>query len=307
MGRRLGNSPVDSIPDFALYGEKAPPAWFDTFYFERISQRGRLHEGDIAPHRHSAFIQILLIESGSGESTVEGAKWKLEPGCLLLIPAQAVHGHRFSPEVDGPVVTAAQRPLESLASVVQPQLMQMLREPQLIRVKQDATAADALTALFALLEKESQTTSDDHLAAGMALLLALTIQIARLREAALLRIDAVRDRKASQIEKFRTLVDERLRAHHSVESYAEAMGMTVSQLARLTRELVGMSPLEFINARLVREAQRDLAYSAMSVKQVALELGFSDTAYFSRFFNKQTGLNPTEFREAAHKTLLAPA
>ena len=252
------------------------------------------------------MVQILYIETGSGESTIEGAKWKLTPGCVLVIPAQAVHSHRFMPDIDGPVVTAAQRPLESLASVMNPELVQLLREPALIQVKPGTGDRDALSALFALLEKESQSSSADHLAAGMSLLFALVVYIARLSHAASNRSTGTRDRKAAQIEKFRALVDERLRTHHSVDSYAKSIGVTVSQLGRLTREVIGMSPLEFINARIIREAQRGLVYSAMSVKQVALELGFSDSAYFSRFFHKQTGLNPTDFREAAHKALLAP-
>ena len=307
MSRRLETSASSMIPDFALYGDKVPPCWHDDFYFERISQRGRSHNWVIRPHRHNALVQILLIETGSGETTVEGMKWKIAPGCLLLIPAQAVHAHRFAPDIDGPVVTAAQRPLESLATVIQPQLVQLLREPVLVQVNADTPESGTLSTLFALLEKESQSGSADRLAAGTSLLLALVINIARLRQTASIRSAPTRDRKAKQIEKFRALVDERLRTHHSVDGYAKSIGVTVSQLGRLSREVIGLSPLEFINARLVREAQRDLAYSSMSVKQVALGLGFSDSAYFTRFFHKQTGVSPTEFRDAAHKALLAPA
>lgn len=43
--------------------------------------------------------------------------------CLILIPAQTVHGFDFSADVDGPVVTAAQRPLESLAGLSMPELL----------------------------------------------------------------------------------------------------------------------------------------------------------------------------------------
>jgi AraC family transcriptional activator of pobA len=96
-----------------------------------------------------------------------------------------------------------------------------------------------------------------------------------------------------------------LRSDYSVDNYAKSVGVTVSQLGRLSRAVIGMSPLDLINARIVKEAQRDLVYSSLSVKQVAHGLGFSDPAYFSRFFHKQTGLKPTEFREAAHGALQA--
>ena len=44
-----------------------------------------------------------------------------------------------------------------------------------------------------------------------------------------------------------------------------------------------MSTLDVINARVVHEAQRELVYSSLSIKQVAAELGFDDEAYFGRF------------------------
>jgi AraC family transcriptional regulator, transcriptional activator of pobA len=53
----------------------------------------------------------------------------------------------------------------------------------------------------------------------------------------------------------------------------------------------------------VREAQRDLVYSHMSIKQIAHSLGFADMAYFSRYFRKQTGVTPTQFQAEANKAL----
>jgi AraC family transcriptional activator of pobA len=47
------------------------------------------------------------------------------------------------------------------------------------------------------------------------------------------------------------------------------------------------------------------AYSTLSIKQIAAELGFDDEAYFGRFFKKQTGLRPTEFRYRARARLAA--
>ena len=66
-----------------------------------------------------------------------------------------------------------------------------------------------------------------------------------------------------------------------------------------------MSTQDAVNARVVHEAQRELVYSSLSVKQVAAELGFEDEAYFGRFFKKQTGWRPTEFRQMARRQLAA--
>jgi AraC-like DNA-binding protein len=77
--------------------------------------------------------------------------------------------------------------------------------------------------------------------------------------------------------------------------------------------------LSRVSARILHEAQRELVYSVDSIKQLASLLGFTDEAYFTRFFRKQTGTSPTEFRKNAllsmrlgvlstkAQTLVAPA
>ena len=84
-----------------------------------------------------------------------------------------------------------------------------------------------------------------------------------------------------------------------MDDYARDLGLSAGPLGRLCRGLLGMSPMEVLNARIVHEAQRELVYSTLSVKQVAAELGYEDEAYFGRFFKKHTGLRPTEFRQMA--------
>ncbi|STD11909.1 helix-turn-helix domain-containing protein [Chryseobacterium carnipullorum] len=52
-----------------------------------------------------------------------------------------------------------------------------------------------------------------------------------------------------------------------------------------------------IAQRLILEAKRELSFGALTIKEIAFKLGFSDASYFSRFFKKQTGRNPEGFKE----------
>ena len=60
--------------------------------------------------------------------------------------------------------------------------------------------------------------------------------------------------------------------------------------------MLGHSALGVLHTRLLLEAQRDLAYTSMSIKQVSLGLGFSDAGYFTRFFQRLTGHTPSDWR-----------
>jgi AraC family transcriptional regulator, transcriptional activator of pobA len=293
------------IPNYELYGEAsgAHPPWHDAFNFEWIPERSRANDWNIPAHRHDALLQFLYIRNGYGHVVIESEKTPFEPPCLVILPAQVVHGFMFSPEIDGLVVTAAQRTLESIAKAVSPALLSVLQRPAMIPVRGREAGDETLMPLFTLLEAEFRRGAAGYGVAGMALLMALFVQAARLVEHATLPVAALAARRSPQIRRYRELIAQHFRQHRPVEFYADALGVTTAQLGRICREELGTSPTALINAHLIREAQRDLVYSGMTVKQIAHGLGFEDSAYFSRYFRKQTGATPREFQSAAHRDL----
>ncbi len=294
---------MKTVPNFALYGTEAQPTWVDLVHFERIRERSSVFNWEIEPHVHDALIQVLYPVQGGGETFIDDRKWVLHPPCLIVAPARSVHGFHFSPDIDGVVITAAQRALESLAAVAAPELLGCVRAPAVYEIEPGGRQAEALAPLFEAIEREAAIHSQGQMGAGLSLLVALFVQIGRIRQSAEATKEIARSRTPTQIVRLRALLDERCRPRTPVESYAQALGVTAGQLTRLCREVMGMSTLDAINARVVHEAQRELVYSTLSVKQVAAALGFEDDAYFGRFFKKQTGLRPTEFREMARTRL----
>lgn len=291
-----------TIPNYALYGDQAPPAWSNSFNFEWIPQRSALYQWEIQVHRHDAFLQLLYLTAGHVDVAMNGARIHAEAPCLIVVPAGAAHGFSFSPQVEGPVVTATQKVLESMAAMLMPALVAVIRTPQVVALPADNRHVDSLMPLFLALERESRTHAAGQMAAGMSLLTTLLVQVARITDALAtgeLAAPATSSRKTRQVEQFKHLLDQHVLAHWAVQRYADAMGLTAGQLSRVCREVLGMSALDVINARLVHEAQRELVYTALPIKRLAAELGFEDDAYFSRFFRRHTGISPKVFRAQA--------
>ncbi|MGU7770620.1 helix-turn-helix domain-containing protein [Burkholderia sp. MR1-5-21] len=295
------------IPNYDLYGESARPPWYNAFNFEWIPERSRPNDWHIAAHRHDALLQILYIRGGDGHVVIESEKHAFDPPCIVLLPAQTVHAFEFTPEIDGLVITVAQRALEALMKVAAPGVLPILQRAAVIPVRGPDTSVSMLMPLFDLLEQEFRGGARGRDAAGMALLVALFVQIARLSDLAAVPSNAGVDRRGVLLQRFRELIAAHFREHRPVEFYAGRLGVAAAQLARICREELGTSPTAVVNEHVIREAQRDLVYSNLSVKQIAHEMGFDDSAYFSRYFRKQTGLTPGAFRESAHRDLmLAP-
>ena len=286
-----------------LYGSEALPAWVDLVHFERIPERSSLFHWEIEPHVHDALIQVFHPRRGGGEAVIDDTRWTLRPPCLIVAPARSVHGFRFLPDIDGPVVTAAQRPLESVAAAAPPSCCaRSAARPSSLSMRRAASRrADAALrrdrARGAHLHR--RRGGGRHVAAGGAVR-ADRAPGPRRRGAR----EAARSRKAAQIERFRSLLDTHF-ARALGRTYADELGVSPGQLTRLCHEVLGLTALEVINGRVLHEAQRELVYSSLGIKQIAAELGFADEAYFGRFFRKQTGHRPTEFRAMARGRLAA--
>lgn len=288
---------MKKIPSYALYGETPEQRWFESIHYEPISRRAKHYEWKIDPHQHESLVQLLYVQKRGGVVHLDGTSVTFKAPCFILIPAQTVHGFNMGAGLDGSVVTAAQEPLEAMISASMPSMSDIFEKPFVVDLPDNPRVHKTLSSLFKLIEQETLTSDSQGINAAGPLLISVLVQIRRVDQQIRSPHPTAGSRKTEQVERFRTLVNNNLGAMKTVEEYAQAMGITAGQLRRICQDVLGQSPLHIINTRLIHTAQRDLAYSTMSVQQIAYSLGYDDAAYFSRFFRKQTGHTPSKFRE----------
>ncbi|MBO6540330.1 MAG: helix-turn-helix domain-containing protein [Rhizobiaceae bacterium] len=158
---------------------------------------------------------------------------------------------------------------------------------------EDAKAFSQILDGYAREQSEAPPGTD--LAQGLYLGLVL------LQTWRLLRADLIVHGRAPQglAERFVALAGQHLRDHWPVGKYAAMLGVTRTRLGTAVMRATGMSPQAFLHQGLIREGSELLANTGMPVGQVAFRLGFSDPAYFNRFFSSKTGRSPGQFRRKA--------
>jgi AraC family transcriptional activator of pobA len=95
---------------------------------------------------------------------------------------------------------------------------------------------------------------------------------------------------------FRKLLETKIRNHQRVEDYAAFLNISRAHLNSITKEAFGLPVSAIIKERLSTEIRRDLLFTNKPIKEMSLEMNFSDVSNFVRFFKKQTGMNPGEYR-----------
>ena len=73
------------------------------------------------------------------------------------------------------------------------------------------------------------------------------------------------------------------------------MNLSEKHLNRISKECLNKTTSALIAERITLEAKRLLIHSKYTVTEVASELGYDDTSYFSRFFKKNCGETPIQF------------
>jgi len=96
---------------------------------------------------------------------------------------------------------------------------------------------------------------------------------------------------------FRSMVDKEYMRVHTVQEYADRLHVAVRTLNKCVNDCAGLSPLAYINNRIILEAKRLIRYTNMMIKEIAAELGYDDASYFIKLFKRKTGYMPSEFRD----------
>jgi AraC family transcriptional activator of pobA len=103
------------------------------------------------------------------------------------------------------------------------------------------------------------------------------------------------------IREFNYLVEGHFKTKHSVAEYADLLHKSPKTLSNIFSKAGFKTPLQYIHNRKMLEARRLLQHSEQSIKEIAVEIGFEDIQTFSRFFKKNEGVSPSEYRNLPSK------
>ena len=280
---------VATVPDYRLYRETPQEAADFWIHCEPIPARTRLHRWEIAAHRHPALFQLFHVTQGSGEILGGAASRAFVAPCVLFIPPAAVHGFRFTRDVDGSVLSALADRLGHVTA--SERLVAAFGED--IRIV--PTDGSGIPALFDRLAWEVSDRAPGRAAALEALVALLIVDLARLWQpsARTMTDDAGQDLR---FDRLAAAVDVHFREGRPLSYYAGLVGLSPSQANRLARRSCGLTVQGMIARRLIEAARRELVFTPTPVAVIAETLGFADPAYFNRFFRRQTGKTPGAFR-----------
>lgn len=255
---------------------------------------GRLTPAVPFPHKHN-FYHLVVITKGSGWHEIDFKRYDVKKGSVFfMLPAQ-VHSWSMGKETTGVVIE-----FEGLSMFAGDEAYNIFSDALMPSVNYFEVSGAEREEIFAYAQKMLMEYEEEK--KDFEILL-------RLNLAALLLLFSRQIQKApkkvNRVSKFRedftNLIEKNYKLHHSVEFYAKTLGVTPKALTAKVNRLIGKSVRDLIQERCILESKRLLAYSDLSVSEIAVALGFEDPNYFTRFFKAKTKQNPGKFRQKARQ------
>lgn len=104
------------------------------------------------------------------------------------------------------------------------------------------------------------------------------------------------NRKQELVLHFLKLLSENYKKEREVSFYADKLSVTVRHLSATIKSITKKTASQIIYQYIISESKLLLTSSNKNISQIASLLGFNDQYYFSRFFKKHTGLNPSAYK-----------
>jgi AraC family transcriptional regulator, transcriptional activator of pobA len=96
---------------------------------------------------------------------------------------------------------------------------------------------------------------------------------------------------------FKDSLETNFRIQKQVKFYSKQINITEKKLNQATTKILGKTPKNIIDERVLLEAKRVLSQTAKSVNEVGYYLGFEEPTNFIKYFKKHLHITPAKFRD----------
>jgi AraC family transcriptional activator of pobA len=291
------NKNKEHVPLHSIKTKEMDPSGFDVI---ELGRKGGYDSS--VPHRH-AFFEFIFFLNGGGTHEVDFNKYPIEKNSVHFVSPGQIHKMTLK-NTKGYVICFT----EDFISV---KLKDRFVETfpffdssnfPVLRLNKGLSAE--IDFLINAIKRELMVESHDGIDIYRSYLNIILLKIKSFFSSGIKNTGQTNQNKRKKVTLFKKLINENYLSHKTVSDYAGELNVTPNHLNALCKGSEGKTATQLIHQRLVLESKRLLYATDMHIKEISFSLHFEDVPYFNRFFKKQTGLTPIEYRKQFyHKSL----
>jgi len=273
-----------AISDLLNQPEKNTLFWVDRF--EDMPEPNNL----VFPHKHN-FYEILWITKGNSKQTIDYKNYEITADSLFFISPGQLHLFEEWQDIEGYCILFTEdyflQLFQNKNILFELSYLDNLYSNPFLKL--DEVAKIKLKPIIDLLfqEKSNETI--------LALLFVLLKQIQNLFSDKIINQNS--KHQIVIFKQFKSLVEQNFNKNFALTDYANQLNITAHRLNSIIKTVCNKTASDIIKERILLEAKQLLQFSAYTISEITLKLGFEDSSYFARYFKKNTSTSPLEFRK----------
>ncbi len=236
-------------------------------------------------HSHD-FCEILYVAGGAGEAILEGKKFRLAPGDLVVVNPGTLHEERSD----------AKAPLRLIFLAIRdfavPGLPAGCLSQEKYRVLSCGEYQYKMDIYLRELLQETSSQIEFYQEISQGLVSALLVLVMRL-----IRINPEDEAALSQeCQKIKEYLDQNFTSLITLDSLSETVYISKHYLSHLFKEQTGISPIKYLTSKRMEKACELLSETELPVSEVSKAVGYENPLYFSQVFKRVYGISPVKYR-----------
>jgi AraC family transcriptional regulator, transcriptional activator of pobA len=293
-------NPSEQIPVYSLHNFSSPERKSQQFQVEVFD--ANRHFSVKYPHRHD-FFEVLYLLKGSGYHVIDANKYEIKPPCVFFMSPGQAHKLELSNDIEGFIfIFTADFYLLNRSNqntLIEFPFFYTIHQdnpPLLLSNESDIRFLESLFRQSISEIRESGESNTEMLRSILDLILTTCAARYQVTENLLNK-----GKGQILVKRFFHLVEENHQKNLSMSDYSGMIGITPNHLTQTVKLLTGKTSSQIVKAKQLLEIKRLLVHTNLSISEIANQLNFEDQSYFTKFFKRETGLTPIQYRSCSFK------
>ena len=248
-------------------------------------------------HKHPDELELLYITNGTGQYLVNGRRYVLKAGNLIICRPGVLHGEsmQFKNSMESYCIALKDVHIKGFPD-------NFLKESTLNPVLNFSdsiikeTYENLVFTLNTIYHETLGSTYTCNIIASSILSYIMDLLSIRHRSD-----DIINESPDDFVYKVIRYLDEHFKEKIFLEKIASNFHISQSYLSHIFKSETGMSVLKYVMQLKIGEAQSLLMKSDYPIGDISYQLSFNDNSHFNIMFKKYTGLSPSQYRSNFHE------
>ncbi|WP_052732245.1 helix-turn-helix domain-containing protein [Hymenobacter terrenus] len=259
----------------------------------RVDESTSLSELITKPYR-TDFFQIIWFKQGSITAYLNFEEIKIEPNTILFLNKNTTQFYNFKSKINADIILFTEnfynKSMAEINHISHSLIFNDLAKHPIIK----PSDSNFSSILNIILDEYYNYNDSYH----------INLLTNQLRSFILLAERQYTNESGYQLNgvdinlyvQLKSLVEHKFKTERTSQYYSNAMNITEKRLNKSVLSISGRSTKTIILDRVISEAKLLLVNSNLNIKEIGVELGFSETTNFVKFFKRYTRKNPSGFR-----------